>query len=124
MLQGERSTDSLEIRLGADASAPRRARRAIETRGDRLSHQAIVDLHAIVTELIGISLSSESDSPIELRLEINGECVRGEVFRAGAIGDRISGRGQALRILGALVEEWGIAIDRATVWFECLDDHR
>lgn len=121
MLKGARSTKGLQVRLGADASAAREARRAVETLGDRLGAQTIADLRAVVTELIGISLSSASDDPIELRLEIEGGHVRGEVFRAGSAGNGINAPGQALRILGALVEEWGIAIDRAAAWFDCLD---
>lgn len=122
--QPERSSELLRVRLDADLSAPQRARRAVETLGDRLSPQAIADLHAVVTELVGISLSSAGEDPIEFRLETRGEHLRGEISRAGGMGDGISGRGHALRILGALVEEWGIAIERAAVWFECLDCER
>lgn len=123
-LRGERPAESLQMRLGANTSAPQRARRAVEALDGELSPQAIADLCAVVTELIGIFLSSQSDIPIEIRLELRGGRVRGEVLRADGVGVGLSGPGCALRILGALVEEWGIAADAAGAWFECLDSAR
>ncbi|MGN6217289.1 MAG: hypothetical protein ACTHN7_10105 [Solirubrobacterales bacterium] len=113
----EQAEDLLLARLDADVSAPRRARRAIETLGDRLGHQTIADLRSLVTELVAISLSSPSRASIEIRLRLGKDQIRGEIRRSGGATSKLSGGGHALRIIGSLVEEWGLSADRADAWF-------
>lgn len=108
-------TENLQVRLDPDHSAPQQARRAIETLGGRLDARTVGDLRAVVSELVAICLSAP-EQPIEIRIELQQERVTGEVRHPGASGV-ISGGGQALRIIGALVEEWKIATDR-TIWFK------
>ncbi|HEV2790088.1 MAG TPA: hypothetical protein VGV69_02160 [Solirubrobacterales bacterium] len=109
--------ESLHLQLTADSSAPQRARRAVETLGDQLSLHTVADLRAVVTELVTICLSDPTGDRIEVRLEIQDGRVHGEIGRIGGAGGEISGAGHALRIVGALVEEWGLRPAQSLAWF-------
>lgn len=103
---------TVQIRLEVDSSAPQRARRAVETLGDRLDARAVGDLRAVVSELVAICVSTRKKL-IEIKIDLREERVTGEVHYPGGVPRAIRGSGQALRIIGALVEEWEIAADQA-----------
>ncbi|MDQ3725016.1 MAG: hypothetical protein M3335_03840 [Actinomycetota bacterium] len=105
--------------MASNSTAPQRARRAIATLGDRLSPRAVADLRTVVSELVAICLSTptEAETPIEVRVEMREGELRGEVGRPGNSSAEIKGAGAALRIIGALVDEWGVDPDRALAWF-------
>lgn len=112
-----RAPESLRVVLEADNAAPWRARRAVEALDDRLNARAIADLRAVVSELVAFYLSPADLGPLEIRLEVRGDGVRGEISPTGDGPTEIGGGGHGLQIIGALVEEWGIATDRAAAWF-------
>jgi hypothetical protein len=113
----EGGSECLCIRLAPNPTAPQRARRAVETLGDRLDSRAIADLRVVVTELVTICLSSSDEAPIEVRVKMENGHVRGEVGQPEGSSVDVNGPGHALRIVGALVEEWGMDSDRAMAWF-------
>jgi hypothetical protein len=110
-------SESLRIRLAPNPTAPQRARRAIATLGDQLSPRAVADLRTVVNELVTICLSNPTEAPIEVRVEMRDGNVRGEVGRPEDPSVELRGDGNALRIIGALVDEWGVDPDRAIAWF-------
>jgi hypothetical protein len=110
-------SESLSIRLAPNSTAPQRARRAIATLGDRLDPRAVADLRTVVSELVTLCLSSPTEAPIEILVEMRNGDVRGEVGRPEDPSAEIKGAGNALRIIGALVDEWGVDPDRAIAWF-------
>jgi hypothetical protein len=109
--------ETLCIRLAADPTAPQRARRAVETLGDRLNPSTVADLRTVVSELVTIFLSCPCEAPIEVQVEIGDRGIRGEVGRPENPAAQVEGPGNALRIVGALVDEWGVNPDRAMAWF-------
>lgn len=110
--------ESLRVLLDADTSAPRQARRAVETLGDRLSPRAVADLRSVVSELVAICLSPSRLCQIELRVEIEEDRVCCKVRRSDDAMTEISGAGHALRIIGALVDEWGLAPAQPSAWLQ------
>lgn len=109
--------ETLCIRLSADPTAPQRARRAVGTLGDRLGGRTVADLRTVVSELVTIFLTSPGEAAIEVRVEMGSDCVKGEVGRPENPAAEVEGPGNALRIIGALVDEWGVNPDRAMAWF-------
>lgn len=108
--------ESLRVLLNADTSAPRQARRAVETLGDRLSPRTVADLRSVVSELVAICLSPSRPSQIELRVDIEEGRVRCKVRHSEDAVTEIGGDGHALRIIGALVEEWGLTPTQPSAW--------
>lgn len=112
----EEGRESLKVLLDADTSAPWQARRAVETLGDRLSPRTVADLRSVVSELVAICLSPSRSCQIELRVEIEEDKVYCKVRHSEDAITEIGGDGRALRIIGALVDEWGLAPAQPSAW--------
>lgn len=112
------SREGLQVLLAADTSAPRQARRAVEALGDRLSPRTVADLRSVVSELVAICLSPSHPCQIELRVEIEEGRVCCKVRHPDDAMIEIGGAGHALRIIGALVEEWGLTLAQPSAWLQ------
>jgi anti-sigma regulatory factor (Ser/Thr protein kinase) len=115
---------ALSVDLDRETSAPSVARRAIERRFAELDPQRRADLTLVVSELVANAVV-HGRGAITLKLEHDGDTVRGEVIDEGGGfeqqvrergPDEIGGRG--LLVVEALATRWGIHEGTTHVWFE------
>ena len=118
--------EEIEIRLAPDLSAPERARRSLESVGEKLRPEVFDDIQLLVNELVTNSVKFAPEGAIALKLTASEAAVRVEVHDDGPgfvptdaepeLGDT-SGRG--LFLVDALADRWGVTLDGTTcVWFE------
>ncbi|MEA2169629.1 MAG: serine/threonine-protein kinase RsbW [Solirubrobacteraceae bacterium] len=118
-------TFDLSINLQRDASAATVARRAAEQLfADGLGRRRISDLALVVSELVTNAIV-HGRGAITLKLQRDGELVRGEVVDQGGGFEReirergpddVGGRG--LMIVESLSSRWGVYEGTTHVWFE------
>ena len=118
--------DGLELHLQPTKDAPARARAAL--RDLELPRRALDDLKLVVSELVTNAVRyGPGDRPVQLRLAIDGDVVRGEVVDQGdgeeakieireSSPDEPGGRG--LKLVDRLAERWGVHEGSTHVWFE------
>jgi anti-sigma regulatory factor (Ser/Thr protein kinase) len=117
---------SFSIHLPRDLSASSLARQAVrEHLVDVLPAQTLADVTLTVSELVSNAVV-HGTGEIELRIEADGESVKGEVIDEGGGFERqmreeggldgVGGRG--LLIVGQLAETWGVHEGTTHVWFE------
>jgi len=115
----------LTLRLSPEPTAPGLARWAAQDQfGDRLSREQLNDLVLVLSELVGNAVV-HGRGEIVLRLQFDGETVRGEVIDQGggfehdvrmSGPDEIGGRG--LMLVASMTSRWGIHEGTTHVWFE------
>jgi anti-sigma regulatory factor (Ser/Thr protein kinase) len=115
----------LALTLQSDPSAPGVARAAVRRYiGGDVSATRLGELHLVISELVTNALL-HGRGEIVVRLQRDGETVRGEVIDQGAgfeheIRERgpaeLTGRG--LNLVDALTSRWGIHEGTTHVWFE------
>jgi anti-sigma regulatory factor (Ser/Thr protein kinase) len=116
---------ALTLTLPSDSSAPGLAR-AVAKRylAGGLSPSRLGELSVVISELV-TNASVHGRGTIILRLQLDGQTVRGEVIDEGGgfeheIRERgpedVSGRG--LFLVDALANRWGIHEGTTHVWFE------
>jgi anti-sigma regulatory factor (Ser/Thr protein kinase) len=115
---------ALFLNLDRERSAPSAARQAIEHRFADLGFDRMADLALVVSELVTNAVV-HGRGAITLKLQHDGDVVRGEVIDEGAGFEqeiRDSGPndlgGRALLIVEALSSRWGIHEGTTHVWFE------
>jgi anti-sigma regulatory factor (Ser/Thr protein kinase) len=118
-------TVDLSINLQRDASAATVARRAAEQLfADALDRSRLGDLALVVSELVTNAVV-HGRGAIALKLQRDGEIVRGEVVDEGGGFEReirergpddLGGRG--LMIVESLSSRWGVYEGTTHVWFE------
>jgi anti-sigma regulatory factor (Ser/Thr protein kinase) len=119
----------LALTLPSDSSAPGLARAAAKRHlNGAVSPSRLGELSLVISELV-TNASVHGRGQIVLRLQLDGQTVRGEVIDQGAgfeheIRDRgpedFSGRG--LFLVEALTTRWGIHEGTTHVWFEIEGD--
>jgi serine/threonine-protein kinase RsbW len=127
--QAPEGTKSIHVR--ATAAAPARARRAVTSWAEEigLDEALLCDLRLLVTELVTNAVRHADLGPgdeIELRIEHEGERIRGLVSDAGVgfdeylpipSGDVLAGRG--LYVVHQVASAWGVEPGPPfSVWFE------
>jgi anti-sigma regulatory factor (Ser/Thr protein kinase) len=118
-------TVDLSINLQRDASAATVARRAAEQLfADALDRSRLGDLALVVSELVTNAVV-HGRGAIALKLQRDGEIVRGEVVDEGGGFEReILERGpddlgcRGLMIVESLSRRWGVYEGTTHVWFE------
>jgi len=115
----------LMLKLSPEPTAPGYARRAAQQQfAGQLSRRRLNDLLLVISELVGNAVV-HGQGEVVLRLELDGETVRGEVIDEGsgfehrvrARGpDDIGGRG--LMLVESMTSRWGIHEGTTHVWFE------
>jgi hypothetical protein len=115
----------LTLRLPPDPTGPGLARRAARDRfGDFLSRRQLNDLDVVISELVANAIV-HGGGEIVLRLQLDGETLRGEVIDQGGGFEhevRVSGPddfgGRGLMFVEAMTSRWGIHEGTTHVWFE------
>lgn len=118
-------TASFSLSLPREPVASALARDAVRERlGELMPATVLADVLLVVSELVtNAMLHGEGD--IEMRIEFDGSCVKGEVIDRGGGFERevresgieeVGGHG--LAIVGQLAESWGVHEGTTHVWFE------
>jgi hypothetical protein len=87
--------------------------------------RTLIDLTAVVTELVNNSVANGPQRPITLTLAVKGETIWGEVADQGnpvaSAPQGIDGRRKAplpLEVVNQLTSRWGVYEGSTHVWFE------
>jgi anti-sigma regulatory factor (Ser/Thr protein kinase) len=116
---------TFSLALPRDPAASSLARQAVRERlGDVLPPATLADVTLVFSELVANAVL-HGCGEIELRVEVDGRSVKGEVIDGGGGFERqirkqgvgeVGGRG--LYIVGQLAESWGVHEGTTHVWFE------
>src|ERR1700759_195307 len=105
----------LPLRLSPEPTAPGLARRAARERfAGHLSDSQLNDLVLVVSELVGNAII-HGQGEVVLRLELEGEALRGEGIDQGGGFEREAGEsgpddigGRGLMLVESMTSRWGI----------------
>lgn len=126
MTIGSTKPEEFRLVLSPDTEAGWRARQALRQRFTRsLPAPALIDLTAVVTELVNNSVAHGPQRPITVALEVDGEMIRGEIADQGnpanvmPQGKVAARKGHlGLRVVDELASRWGVFEGSTHVWFE------
>ena len=118
----------LTISLDPQASAPRRARAALDGLAGVLPAAKLDDVRLVVSELVTNSVKYGPGRPVELKLSVGPDgVVRGEVvdqgdgvveIRKAADDAEPTPGGYGLLLVDRLSRRWGVHAGSTHVWFE------
>lgn len=121
-------TQPAEFRLvlSPDTEAGWHARQALRQRfSNSVPARTLIDLTAIVTELVNNAVAHGPQRPITVALAVDDNAIRGEVADQGNPAAEIApGREAAkkgalgLRVVDQLTSRWGVYEGSTHVWFE------
>ena len=121
------ASDAGEFRLvlSPDRRAGRKARETVRQRFSALPETTLMDLLAVVTELVNNSVEHGPAKPITLTLVVRADSIRGEVADQGNPAAAIpeikspieDGKG-GLTLVDKLTSEWAVYEGSTHVWFE------
>jgi anti-sigma regulatory factor (Ser/Thr protein kinase) len=123
---GPTQPEEFRLALSPDTEAGWRARVALRQRFSRaLPPRALIDLTAVVTELVNNSVANGPQRPITVALEVDSEMIRGEIADQGnpatvlPQGKVAARKGHlGLRVVDELSSRWGVYEGSTHVWFE------
>ena len=123
---GPTQPEEFRLVLSPDTEAGWRARQALRQRlSESLSARNLIDLTAVVTELVNNAVAHGPQRPITIALAIESKTIRGEVADQGNPAAEIpAGREAArtgalgLRLVDQLTSRWGVYKGSTHVWFE------
>jgi anti-sigma regulatory factor (Ser/Thr protein kinase) len=112
--------------LSPDTEAGWRARQALRQRfSQALPARTLIDLTAVVTELVNHAVSEGPQRPITVSLVVDGDAVRGEVADQGNPAASLPQDAKtnrkaplALQVVEQLTSRWGVYEGSTHVWFE------
>ena len=112
--------------LSPDTEAGWRARHALRERfSDALPPQTLIDLTAVVTELVNNAVAHGPGLPITLELTLGAETIHGEVSDRGnpaaaipQIREATEKGGRGLEVVDKLTSRWAVYEGSTHVWFE------
>ena len=115
-----------QLVLSPDTEAGWRARLALRQRFSKaLPPGTLIDLTAVVTELVNNSVANGPQRPITLTLVVDEETIRGEVADQGNPIASVPQGGETshdvplpLRVVDQLTSRWGVHEGSTHVWFE------
>jgi signal transduction histidine kinase len=123
---GPTKPEEFRLALSPDTEAGWRARQALRQRfADVLPPRTLIDLIAVVTELVNNSVAHGPQRPITVALAVESEMVRGEitdqgnpatVSQQGKVAARKGNLG--LHVVDELTSRWGVYEGSTHVWFE------
>jgi anti-sigma regulatory factor (Ser/Thr protein kinase) len=123
---GAANPEEFRLALTPDRQAGRRARQVLRERfSESLPEQTLIDLVAVVTELVNNSVAHGPGKPITVTLVADDEVIRGEVADQGnpaaaipEIRDANEKRGHGLEVVDRLTSRWAVHEGSTHVWFE------
>ena len=126
MSSGPTQPEEFRVVLSPDTEAGWRTRVALRERfADSLHPRTLIDLTAIVTELVNNAVAHGPRRPITVALAVGDHAIRGEVADQGNPAAEIpagreAGRKGALglQVVDQLTTRWGAYKGSTHVWFE------
>ena len=126
MISGPTQPEEFRLVLSPDTEAGWHARQALRQRfADSLPARALIDLTAVVTELVNNAVANGPQRPITVALAVEDELIRGEVADQGnpaatIPGGRVAARKGhlGLQVVDELTSSWGVFKGSTHVWFE------
>jgi anti-sigma regulatory factor (Ser/Thr protein kinase) len=123
---GPKQPEEFRLVLSPDTEAGWHTRLALRERlADSLPARTLIDLTAVVTELVNNAVAHGPKRPITVALAIDDETIRGEVTDQGNPAGALPRRRAAapagalgLRVVDQLTARWGVAAGSTHVWFE------
>ena len=123
---GPTRPEEFRLVLSPDTEAGWRARQAVRQRfADSLPAQTVIDLIAVVTELVNNAVAHGPGRPITLALTVGKETIRGEVADQGnpaaaipEIREATEKGGRGLEVVDKLTSRWAVYHGSTHVWFE------
>jgi anti-sigma regulatory factor (Ser/Thr protein kinase) len=123
---GPTKPEEFRLVLSPDTEAGWRARQALRQRfSESLPARTLIDLTAVITELVNNAVAHGPRRPITVALVVEGASVRGEVADegnpAGALPRRRTATGSGalgLHVVEKLTSRWGVSEGSTHVWFE------
>ena len=123
---GPTQPEEFSLVLSPDTEAGWRTRVALRERfADSLPAPTLIDLTAVVTELVNNAVAHGPQRPITVALAVDDETIRGEVTDQGSPTAVLPKRRAAtppgalgLRVVDQLTARWGVAAGSTHVWFE------
>jgi|SRR5829696_4820800 len=123
---GPTKPEEFRLVLSPDTEAGWRARQALRQRFSRsLPARTLIDLTAVITELVNNAVAHGPGRPITLALTIDGETIRGEVADQGnpaaaipEIRKATETGGRGLEVVDKLSSSWAVYEGSTHVWFE------
>jgi anti-sigma regulatory factor (Ser/Thr protein kinase) len=129
---GPTQPEEFSLVLSPDTEAGWHTRVALRERfAESLPPRTLIDLTAVVTELVNNAVAHGPQKPITVALAVEDETIRGEVTDQGnptaALPRRRTAARQGplgLRVVDQLTARWGVAAGSTHVWFELpIDTH-
>ena len=123
---GPTASEEFRLVLSPDAQAGWRARRALRERFMKLLPAAtLIDLLAVITELVNNAVRHGPRRPITLSLVVGAETIRGEVADQGnpaaaipEISDAVGQGAHGLEVVDKLTSRWAVIEGSTHVRFE------
>jgi anti-sigma regulatory factor (Ser/Thr protein kinase) len=123
---GPTNTEEFRLVLSPDREAGRRTRQALRERfEDSLSAQTLIDLIAVVTELVNNAVEHGPRRPLMVTLVTSDDTIRGEVADQGnpaaaipEIREATEKGGRGLEVVDKLTSRWAVYEGSTHVWFE------
>ena len=123
---GQVQPEEFRLVLSPDIRAGWRTRQALRQRFSRsLPQRTLIDLIAVVTELVNNSVAHGPGRPITVTLVTADDVIRGEIADQGnpasaipRIGDRSETDGGGLELVDRLSSRWAVYEGSTHVWFE------
>jgi anti-sigma regulatory factor (Ser/Thr protein kinase) len=122
---GPTQPDEFQLVLSPDTEAGWRARQALRERlSASVPAPALIDLVAVVTELVNNAVAHGPRRPITVTLAIGEETIRGEVADQGnpsaapKIGEATQEGAHGLVVVDKLTSRWAVYEGSTHVWFE------
>ena len=123
---GPTKTEEFRLVLSPDTEAGWRVRHALRERfAGSLAPQTLIDLTAVVTELVNNAVRHGPGRPLTVTLLIDGETIRGEVADQGnpaaaipEITKATDSGGSGLEVVDKLTSRWAVYSGSTHVWFE------
>lgn len=103
--------------------APSQARREVASLASQIDPASVADVTTVVSELVGLSVAYGASRPIEVVLTVDDGKLVGSIRDHGP-GPRAVVRAKkrhddslVLRIVDALVDDWGTDASETCIWF-------
>ncbi len=113
----------MRFRVYPTPRGPAEARQGLLPLAEQIDERSFADLRTVVSELVTIGVAHGATQPILVSLTLCEGAIEGIVYDAGPGTRAIAGARQrhdsslVLRIVDALVDEWGTNPSRTRVWF-------
>jgi anti-sigma regulatory factor (Ser/Thr protein kinase) len=123
---GRKRPEEFRLVLSPDSRAGWRVRQALRQRfADSLPSRTLIDLTAVVTELVNNAVRHGPGRPITVAVLIGGEVIRGEVIDQGnpasatpEIKRANETASHGLELVDKLTSRWAVYESSTHVWFE------